>query len=206
MGNRTNKLQTLYQIGLNYYQEKDYERAIECWEGAVFFDPENHRAFSYMGLAYCEMGRIDDGIRYFEKSLEIDPEYSKGWNFLGNAYKERGELFRAINAYEKAQAADPEDPSIRYNLAMTCFEVMEYDQAIDLLQKLLVDGEKSDRRDILLCLFNSYYRLERFEEAEQHLEMVFAENPKLAEKPRYRNVKRLLKRFREGTEELPAAP
>ncbi len=203
MGNRTQKLQTLYQIGLNYFQDREYERAIECWEGAVFFDPKNAQAFAYMGLAYCAQGKFDEGIQYYEKALDLDPKYAKGWNLLGNAFKERGELFRAVKAYESGLELEPENPDIVYNLAMSCFEVMEYDRAIELLETLLAGPE---RNEALVYLANAHYRLDDYAKALSYLDQFLAETPGGRQRVRYQTARRLLERFRqEAALESPAA-
>ncbi|MBI4615662.1 MAG: tetratricopeptide repeat protein [Planctomycetes bacterium] len=190
---RTEKLQTLYQIGLNYFNEKEYERAIECWEGAIFFDPENFRAWTFMGLAHCEMGRMEEGIRLYRKALDIEPRYAKAWNLLGNAFRTTGELFRAVEAFEKANEIDPGNIAIAYNLAITYFEVMEYEKAIRLFH--LVLEKEGTAGDILLDLSNSYYRIDRYQTADEYLERYLDLHPDTPERDRLLTARRLLRRF-----------
>ena len=55
------------------YQEGEYDRAIERWEGWLAADPQSAEAMSLIGRAHVQKGDLNRALEYYTKSLETSP-------------------------------------------------------------------------------------------------------------------------------------
>ncbi|MBI1823194.1 MAG: tetratricopeptide repeat protein [Nitrospirae bacterium] len=65
-----------YQEGVQWYQKKSYEKAINALEKAVEANPEYKEAYYLLGYAYYEKGKMDLSREAFNQAYELDPLYS----------------------------------------------------------------------------------------------------------------------------------
>lgn len=95
---------------------------------------------------HCMMGWIHFGkpdfkrsIHAYEKAFEISPDasvkhyISYGWKWLGN-------LDKTIESEEAAVLMDPENQRLRYNLAGIYADGGRFDEAMELLDRLIVEA------------------------------------------------------------------
>ena len=51
--------------------KKNFPAAIEQWEAALEFDPENVTLLNYIGSGYRDMGQPDKGKPYLDKAARL---------------------------------------------------------------------------------------------------------------------------------------
>lgn len=82
-------------------------------EEQVKRDPQDARAFYYLGNLLYDQRRHEEAIDCWRKSAELQPEFATVWRNLGigyfNTYKDEG---RALDAFERAFAAQPDDARV----------------------------------------------------------------------------------------------
>ena len=73
------KEEAFFNLGLLYFQEKDYPDAIKSWDSTVAINPKNADAYNNLG-ASCLNFKNDNAsaLVYFEKSLELNPDNTQG--------------------------------------------------------------------------------------------------------------------------------
>ncbi len=59
------------------WQKKDYPNAVEDWDKAATYDPENPDYPNWIGDVYHKMGRWDDALRFYRQALILDPKNIK---------------------------------------------------------------------------------------------------------------------------------
>jgi tetratricopeptide (TPR) repeat protein len=64
-----------YDIGLSYYNARDYNKAITQFTEAIRLNPNNFRAYAYRGQAYRQRGEKNLAIKDLEKALSLNPSY-----------------------------------------------------------------------------------------------------------------------------------
>ena len=148
-------------IGMAYYSEGEYDRAIEYYQKALKIDlkklgpehPDTAIRYNNIGTGYYSKGEYDRAIEYYQKALKIDlkklgaehPKIAIRYNNIGEAYRSEGEYDRAIEYYQKALkidlkklGAEHPDTAIRYNnIGLAYNSKGEYDRAIEHYQKAL---------------------------------------------------------------------
>ena len=86
--------------------------AIEELENATREDPENPRAFSFLGAAYAESERYNSAIGAFKRAADIKPNDPAVHYNLAQAYEVAGVPMEAWFEYKRALDINP-----RYGLA-----------------------------------------------------------------------------------------
>jgi tetratricopeptide (TPR) repeat protein len=65
--------ETTFQKGNEYYQQKQYDKAIETYEKLVKSDYEGASLYYNLGNAYYRTGKVGYAILYYEKALKLSP-------------------------------------------------------------------------------------------------------------------------------------
>lgn len=93
-----NKKRDYYKINLKkgkkYYDEQQYDNALECYEYISLRDETNIWAYYGQGLCFIKMKKYDDAIKMAEKFISLDD--SKIYGYLAAIY-----AYAHLNQYEK---------------------------------------------------------------------------------------------------------
>jgi tetratricopeptide (TPR) repeat protein len=86
--------------GLAAFKSGDYDTAISLLEAATREEPENYRAFNYLGAAYAGKGKYNAAIGAFKSAEQINPGVVSIHYNLGQAYEAAGVPAEAEYEYE----------------------------------------------------------------------------------------------------------
>ena len=101
-----------YYRGNAYYNQKEYDRAIEDYNQALKLNPKLVAAFNNRGIAYAQKGEYDRAIADFNQALLLNPKDAYAFNDRGNAYELKGDKVKAIESYRQALAV-AQDPQVK---------------------------------------------------------------------------------------------
>lgn len=87
-----NDIGVLFQLGLLYYQSKDFESARLVLERAVSLSSNYSNARYFLGLIYDKQGRAADAIAQFEQIKILNPDNEEVKTILSNLYAGKGAL------------------------------------------------------------------------------------------------------------------
>jgi tetratricopeptide (TPR) repeat protein len=65
-----------FNRALTLYFQKDYTGAIEEFVEAVKINPDNAKAYYFIGYSYYKRGEFTQAAEAFEKAYALDPKYS----------------------------------------------------------------------------------------------------------------------------------
>ncbi len=65
-----------FNSGLNFYFKNDYLGAIEEFQEAVRINPENAKAYYFIGYSYYKRGHFSKATEAFKTSYGLDTDYS----------------------------------------------------------------------------------------------------------------------------------
>ncbi len=92
--------------GQHYYENKEYDRAIEDFNRAIPLKPKwLQMAYGNRGNAYYAKDEDDKAIDSYDKAISIDPQYSSALTARGLLYEKAGSIERARADYQAALAA-----------------------------------------------------------------------------------------------------
>lgn len=133
-----------YFLGHAYEEEKQYEKAIDCFLKYLKIDDDEeivYRLYEYISGCYLKLEDFDKAIEYQQKSIDCYPSiFDKQYplNLLGFIYNRKGDHRKAIELYNKAIDEDPDSDLIStlYNyLSEQYFQMDELEKALECLQK-----------------------------------------------------------------------
>ncbi|MCX7991082.1 MAG: tetratricopeptide repeat protein [Proteobacteria bacterium] len=91
-----------YEMGILYFQEGDYVRALQEFVRAKDLNDSDKFVWNALGLAYKERKLLKEAKDAFERAISIDRDYSEAYNNLGVLYLEEGKYKESIRYFEKA--------------------------------------------------------------------------------------------------------
>jgi len=108
--------EVLKKRGNAYFDEGNYDQAIEEYTAALRIKPYDPEALNWRGAAYYNKGNYDRAIEDHTDALRIKPNYQNAIYNRGNAYYKKGNYDLAIEDYEAVLKIDPNDVNAKNNL------------------------------------------------------------------------------------------
>ncbi|SJZ53170.1 tetratricopeptide repeat protein [Selenihalanaerobacter shriftii] len=91
-------VQAMIDLGNAYYDQRNYEKAINYYEASLRFEPEHAHVLVDLGTAYYykQNSNPQKAIELYNKALEVDPDFKNALFNKGVVYQ------RGIRNYQKA--------------------------------------------------------------------------------------------------------
>ena len=91
------------QIGLCYYYQKDFNKAIQYYEQSHQIDPSNEVVFlNNTGMAYAKLGQFEEAEKSFKQLQQLVPENGLVYRDWAVYYALKGDKTTALSNLEKA--------------------------------------------------------------------------------------------------------
>ena len=72
----------LVSQGADYYDDGQYQQAIEAYDKAIKLNPNVAIGYGHRGLSYLGLGQNERAIEDFDKAIELDPDNAEAYNKL----------------------------------------------------------------------------------------------------------------------------
>lgn len=119
-----------YIAGGGYYEEGEYERAIENYNMAILGNPTFASAFFDRGLTYYQIKNYPKSVDDYTRALKLNPDNPSAYNNRGNAHYRLQDFREAIKDYGKAISLKPDYLKAFYNRGLSHASMEEYNEAI----------------------------------------------------------------------------
>ncbi|MCF8245242.1 MAG: tetratricopeptide repeat protein [Saprospiraceae bacterium] len=104
------------QLGLTYYRDKNYEKAMENYNLALKYKPNFPLVYSNMGIIFFESGQLDKAKEVYEKAVQYDPRMVDALRNLGAVNAMQKNFPEAIKWFKQGLEYDPENPTLNFYL------------------------------------------------------------------------------------------
>jgi len=84
------------------------QKAMECFDKAIDFDPLNYLAWSNKGLILKKLARTEDAISCYDKAIEINPKFPNAWFNKGVLMGTIGKTEEAIMCLDQVLRMKPD--------------------------------------------------------------------------------------------------
>jgi tetratricopeptide (TPR) repeat protein len=138
------------KLGIVRYYLRDYTEAMHMLNRGIEFQYASHETYYYLGLVYMKLNQIDLAISSFKKALEIKNDFTYCLIEMGKIHKTYKEYSIAIEYFRKAESIDFENPDIRYAIAECYYGMKRFDDAIEVIEKLMEVNPGNDNYEKLL--------------------------------------------------------
>ncbi len=131
-------LETQLNLARYYYFKKDIRRAKGLCRGVLKKDPQNFRAWDFLGVFYLKEGNLKEAQRCLLTAISINPQCASLWYDLYQFYQEAHNLKKAQYALNKAISLDRRFISLRYyHQAQGYFNRKDFKMAQEFINKAL---------------------------------------------------------------------
>jgi len=120
--------------GIDYFQKKDFSRAINSFKRTAALSPFSDnaaKAYDYIGKACLKLEKTDQAIKTYLEATRIYPNRGEFHRALGDIYLKEKKFSDALRSYETAVRLNPDDAEARYSLGQSYLEAGEIANARD---------------------------------------------------------------------------
>ncbi|MFH1288910.1 MAG: tetratricopeptide repeat protein [bacterium] len=139
--------------GIEFFNAKNFEKAIEFFEKAVEVSPEYHQAYYNLGVAYYCNGDKKRAEGFWKKTLDYDSKNPKVFFNLGVLAYKTGKVNEAVSFWERIAADNIPLAQVYCNLGVVYNERGDTKKAIEYLRKALgFDPDCEIAKENIKCL------------------------------------------------------
>ncbi|KAF1773694.1 Tetratricopeptide repeat [Phytophthora cactorum] len=97
-------------LGNEEFNEKNFDKAIECYSEAIRLDSDNFVYYSNRSAAYGAVDKWELAEKDAQECVKRNPKFAKGYHRLANAQQQLGRKKEAVETLKTAQATamDPD--------------------------------------------------------------------------------------------------
>ena len=118
--------------------KENYVLAIEHFDAAIKYNPNDGASYNDRALCMVELGIIDQAFDYFNKGIKVEPDYATIYHNKGWLLNNIGRHTEAIKCFKQALRLEP-DRAVTYdNLADAFYNLSDYKGALNAYKKVLV--------------------------------------------------------------------
>ncbi|HEX4342864.1 MAG TPA: tetratricopeptide repeat protein [Verrucomicrobiae bacterium] len=170
-----NVIGVLQGAGRSWFEAKDYDDAILCFQRILSISSTNTTAMCSLGDAWVEVGKTAEAMGEFTNALRLDPKFVRAYCGLGNALAVLGKNDEALQNYTEALRLDPDSALAHYDLGNVLLKTGDTNGAMlnyaSALQSEPTFAEAENN------LGNVMLRLGRVSEAAEHFQAVTEYEP-----------------------------
>ncbi len=120
------RLEDAMRTGYDALASKDYMRALEAFDLAIFLDDSYDVSWRLKGNTLDEMGYHEQALECYKRALELLPEGEETWYSLGNCFYALGRFNEEIMCYDKALFYNPTMQKALINKGSTLHRLGRY--------------------------------------------------------------------------------
>lgn len=158
----TSKAKKLFLQGNEYFQENDFNKALDSYEKSIEIEPSSYESLMQMGATSVKLKKPKEAEVCYRKALEINPDDKKAGHKIkhlhkllssleklgdkrnanilcaaGNAYSNLDEQKIAVEYYKEAIEIDPSNSESHFRLGIAFAKLKEYLNAVDVYKKAI---------------------------------------------------------------------
>lgn len=124
--------------GIKLHDKGDYNSAIDFYKKALLIEPASASANYEMATSYFALQQYKNTIKYADKVIAINTiNVDQAYMLKGSTYDVLGKPQDAVKTYKKALQKYTGNHLLYYNLALTSFNLKNYKDTEEALQKAL---------------------------------------------------------------------
>jgi len=131
---------TVLGQGIDYFQSKKYDLAINAFKRAAALSPFTDnaaKAYNFIGQSYMKQEKTEDAIKTYQQAIRIYPQRPEFRIALGDIYIKEGKQEEALAQYEAAVKFDPENAESRYSLGQSYLTTGDRHRAREDLEQVV---------------------------------------------------------------------
>ncbi|KAF9217676.1 anaphase promoting complex subunit cdc16 [Podila verticillata] len=162
-----------FAVGVYYYLTNNMIEARRYFGKASMIDPHFGPAWIGFGHSFAAEGEHDQAIAAYATSSKLFQGSHLGSMYIGMQHLQQSNVLLAQKYFTGCLAICDTDPVLLNEVAVMHFNLTEYDEALDFLNRALKKLEFTQRKNIIwetawLNLAHTYRKLGNYDEAEKY--------------------------------------
>lgn len=126
----------LYYLGRAYFENSQYDKAVEKLKKAYAQEPGNYEVLGLLGKTYYKKGSLSRACSILEKTVKVAPWHIEYQELLAEIYESRKHYRSAVNVYNELLKINKEKPDLYLYLKGNCFyHLSKYSEALSAYQE-----------------------------------------------------------------------
>ncbi|MEO7306894.1 MAG: tetratricopeptide repeat protein [Ferruginibacter sp.] len=143
----------LINEGIKLHDKGEYADAIDVYKKALVFNKRSAHANYEISSSYFALKEYENALKYADIVIAINSDYmDQAYILKGSVQDVLGKPLEAIKTYKKALQKYPNNHLLYYNLALTSFNLKQYKDAENALQRALKIDPSHASSHFLLAL------------------------------------------------------
>lgn len=155
----------LFQLGLVYFQKKEYDKANDQFLKVKEVDPSYTSVYMYLAKGYIEQSDEERALESVEDGLFYDKQNAALYAMGANAAKSLGHLEKADTYFQEAIKLEPENITLTLDYAQLLFNQLKFEKALEIFTPKLESGEEDPQLFWYAAI--AYNEQELFEDARE---------------------------------------
>lgn len=142
----------IISIGLNYFQNKQYDLALNCFEQILLINQDNTNCLLNKGFILQDLNRLQEANECFDKIIKINKNTQVDidvYNLKGYTLQKMNNIEEAKNCYLLSLSLNPYNYFTYILLSSLYFKIEEYEKALEILAKS-IEIDSTNKFSIIL--------------------------------------------------------
>lgn len=132
-----------HQIGLQYLEIEEYEKALDSFDYAIISDDTFMGAYMEKAKILESFERYEEAIECYKTTLELEDATAFAYLHIGKCYNQMGQTGPALDYFNKSLQEDPLLDKTWIAITDFYFEREQYKQALYYIEKAIAIDEES---------------------------------------------------------------
>ncbi len=173
------KDQSVVEQGKAYLDSGNYKKATDSFNEAIRLNPNNAKAYYFLGHAYSRMGQYQEALEPIRKAVLLSPDWSEALYSLAGIYIRIDQYLDAIDPLKQAINHSPEMIEAYLVLGIVYTQLGQYQKAVETYKQAI--AAKPDFALVHRNLGRIYLILKNEEGAIEEYNVLKSMNLRLAE-------------------------
>ena len=116
-------------VGLSWFSEKNYQRAVEAYSEATMLKPGESAAWFNLGLSYHQVGDLKAARESYQHAVDLHGSQPGAFHNLGIICAESGDLATAVNAFQQETMMVPNNVRAWHDLGVALEKLGRHQEA-----------------------------------------------------------------------------
>jgi len=134
-------IDTIFQLGLTYFQQEEYVRANETFNQVKTLDNTYTSLYPYLAKGLEEEFQLEQAAEVISEGIYLDKTNSQLYVIGANIEVKRNNFEKADEYFNEAIRLSPDNESIRIEYTNFLIYVEKYDEAVALIQNALTEQD-----------------------------------------------------------------
>ncbi len=126
-----------YESALDYFEQGQYEKAMQQIDKAIQNSPRNPDFYSTKGVFLHRMNNVTHAIEAYQSAIKVAPDHTFSHYNLGLIYMKQNKVIQAIQEWEAVIRVKPKDADAIFNIAVALSHMGKSKQAIPFYRKVI---------------------------------------------------------------------